>query len=57
VYFYPAKGCALTAQQQVQKAIAAMQGHKFNIFWLDIETANSGWTTVSQGGRVDASPA
>jgi hypothetical protein len=44
VYFYPACGCALTPEQQVQQALAAAEGHEFGTFWFDIETADSGWT-------------
>jgi len=33
VYFFPAKGCSLSAAEQVSRAINAMSGHKFGQLW------------------------
>lgn len=45
VYLFPQRNCALTATQQVTKAIDSIAGHKFGTLWLDIEASGSNWSS------------
>lgn len=42
-YLFPAFKCNLTASEQVSNTIAGLQGSKYGLLWLDIESEGSAW--------------
>lgn len=43
LYLYPAYGCALSAAEQMDEALNAINSTEFGRAWLDVEPRGSGW--------------
>jgi hypothetical protein len=53
VYLYPNRDCGeQTPESMVTDALQAMENHKFNMLWLDIELNHSNWSRTDLGSNV-----